>query len=86
MLDSQETPSSRSAFRDDREDEDLVEQMYDAADQMSEGMPLGLDGSFEYRGGWRRVDRERVEHTDQSGEDDEPGDGVTMAAAEPGGE
>ncbi|PQM42211.1 hypothetical protein Pyn_23039 [Prunus yedoensis var. nudiflora] len=50
MSDSQETPSSGSAFRDDREDEDVVDQMYDAADQMGEDMPIGLGGNFEYRG------------------------------------
>lgn len=63
MSDSQETPSSGSAFRDDREDEDVVEQMYDATDQMGEGMPIGLGGNFEYRGARRRVRR-----INQSGE------------------
>ncbi|KAI5339026.1 hypothetical protein L3X38_018298 [Prunus dulcis] len=73
MSDSQETPSSWSAFRDDREDEDVVEQMYDVTDQMGEGMSIGLGGNFEYRWVSRRVG------CNQSGEGD--GLGVTMAVA-----
>ncbi|CAL9004779.1 unnamed protein product [Prunus brigantina] len=55
VSDSQETPSSWSAFRDEREDDDVVEQMHEAAEQMGEGMPVGLGGEFEYRGGERRT-------------------------------
>ncbi|PQQ19306.1 hypothetical protein Pyn_07078 [Prunus yedoensis var. nudiflora] len=55
MSDSQETPSSGSAFRDDKDEEDVVDQMYEAADQMGEDMPIGLGGTFEYRGVERSV-------------------------------
>ncbi|PQP94148.1 hypothetical protein Pyn_16103 [Prunus yedoensis var. nudiflora] len=55
MFDSQETPSSGSAFRDDREDKDVVDQMYEEADQMGEDMPIGMCGTFEYRGTGGRV-------------------------------
>lgn len=55
----------------------MVEQMYDAADQMGEGLLVDLDGNFENQGDRRRVVRERVEHTDQSSEANESGDGVS---------
>ncbi|CAL2242452.1 unnamed protein product [Prunus armeniaca] len=60
----QETPSSRSAFRDDREDEGVVEQMFEAADQMGEDMPVGLGerGRGCGRGELRWVRGRRDEH------------------------
>ncbi|XP_021824477.1 uncharacterized protein LOC110765618 [Prunus avium] len=48
MSDSQETQSRGSPFRRGREDE-VVEQMYEAADKMGEEMLTGFDGNFEYR-------------------------------------
>ncbi|KAH0979901.1 hypothetical protein GBA52_007078 [Prunus armeniaca] len=60
----QETPSSRSAFRDDREDEGVLEQMFEAADQMGEDMPVGLGerGRGCGRGKLRWVRWRRDEH------------------------
>lgn len=58
MSDSQDRASNGSAFRDNRDDVDVVDQMYDTADQMGEDMPIGLDRNFEYRrigGGARSV-------------------------------
>ncbi|CAL2270114.1 unnamed protein product [Prunus armeniaca] len=51
-----QTPSNGSAFRDDGEDEDVVDedvvnQMYEAVDQMGEDMPIDLGRNFEDRGG-----------------------------------
>ncbi|PQQ19309.1 hypothetical protein Pyn_07081 [Prunus yedoensis var. nudiflora] len=72
---SQETPSSWSAFRDDKDEENVVDQMYEAANQMGEDMPIGLGGTFEYRGVEKRVrGREEMEGADQSGRGDEWGD------------
>lgn len=50
MFDSQETPSSGSVFRNDKDDENVMDQMYEAADQMGKGMRIGLGGNFEYPG------------------------------------
>ncbi|CAL8162189.1 unnamed protein product [Prunus armeniaca] len=49
LSDSQEMPSSKSAFRDDMKDEEVVEQMFEAADQIGEDMPIRLGRNFEYR-------------------------------------
>ncbi|KAI5313486.1 hypothetical protein L3X38_042662 [Prunus dulcis] len=50
MFNSQDRASNGLAFRDDRDDADVVDQMYDTADQMGEDMPIGLGKNFEYRG------------------------------------
>lgn len=50
MFDSQETSSSGSVSRNDKDDENVMDQMYEAADQMGEGMRIGLGGNFEYPG------------------------------------
>ncbi|KAI5349445.1 PREDICTED: CISIN_1g0418261mg [Prunus dulcis] len=46
LSDSQEKPSSGSAFRDDREDEEVVERMFEAADQMGGDI---IDDMFKQR-------------------------------------
>ncbi|CAL2256563.1 unnamed protein product [Prunus armeniaca] len=81
MSDSQDTVSSGSAFRDDEGDKEVVEEMYEAAEQMGEDMPIGLRGNFEYRGAKERVRFEEMEGIDQSGEGNDRGDqgGVTVA-------
>ncbi|VVA24585.1 PREDICTED: LOC110745087 [Prunus dulcis] len=43
------------AVRDDEGDKEVVEEMYEAAEQMGEDMPIGLRGSFEYRGARDRI-------------------------------
>ncbi|PQQ11221.1 hypothetical protein Pyn_18892 [Prunus yedoensis var. nudiflora] len=63
-----QTASNGSTFRNDREDDNVVEQMYQAADQMGEDMPIGLGGSFEYQG-VGGAERGEVGTTDQGGGD-----------------
>ncbi|CAL9023457.1 unnamed protein product, partial [Prunus brigantina] len=50
MFDSQETPSSGSVSGNDKDDENVMDQIYEAADQMGEGMRIGLGGNFVYQG------------------------------------
>ncbi|PQQ04127.1 hypothetical protein Pyn_41189 [Prunus yedoensis var. nudiflora] len=42
----QETLSSGSCFRGDRSDTEVVEEMYETAEQMGEDMPINLGGNF----------------------------------------
>lgn len=64
MSDSQDTVSSASAFRDDEGDKEVIKEMYEAAEQMGEDMPIGLRGNFEYRGARERIRFEEAEGTD----------------------
>ncbi|KAH0981231.1 hypothetical protein GBA52_008408 [Prunus armeniaca] len=88
MSDLQDTTSSGSTFRDDRDDVEVVDQMSDTTNQMGEDMPIGLGGSFEYQGAIRRVRGGEAEGTDKSGEDSaqENQGGVTIAVARSSGE
>lgn len=48
--------------------------MYEAAEQMGEGMPVNLNRNFEYRRARGKVESEEVKDDDQSGEGSELGD------------
>ncbi|PQQ04887.1 hypothetical protein Pyn_24996 [Prunus yedoensis var. nudiflora] len=87
MSDSQETQSSGSTFRDDRDDVDVVDKMYDATDQMGEDMPIGLGGNFEYRGvrGGVRGEEVRGAKRGEEGGEAEDREEVIVAVASSGG-
>lgn len=44
--------------------EEVVQEMYEVAEQMGKDMPIGLRGNFEYRGARERVRFEETEGTD----------------------
>lgn len=84
MSDSQDTWSSGSAFRGNEREAEVVEEMCKAAERMGKGMPIGLDGDFDYRGIKGGVESEEVESTDQSSDDSRRGGDRCVAGAKAG--
>ncbi|KAI5324283.1 hypothetical protein L3X38_033356 [Prunus dulcis] len=74
MSDSQDMSSIGPAFRGDEKDIDMVDEMYEAAKQMGEDMPVGLGGNFEYSRARGRAESEEVESAEQSNEGNEQED------------